>query len=285
MAYKKLFGLANKGTTPKAITCTASTQVLTTEGSHEIDITVATGIAAVATLPTPSKVPGADIVPGQYVRVTLKSDAVDAADGVETTFTLTPAGLQGIYFTGAEDSVLLMATEESYVLIEDNRRLGVTNCPATVVADNTSTALDISSGMYLVGGVFSVFLTGAMSSNITLPQATIGNKGTIFRVFCLRDMDTDGTCHIGFANGGSTTMNGTINLTSTTANKIDTAPISAAKRLELDANDAAHAGGAEGSVYEFHYLAANTVFCEARALTTNAAPTLDGSEQSTTGIS
>jgi len=284
MAYKKLFGIANKGTTPKAITCTTHTQVLTTEGSHEIDITVATGIDAVATLPTPSKVPGADIVPGQYVRVTYNSDAVDAADGVETTFALTPAGMQVIYFTGVGDSVLLMATEESYVLIEDNRRLGVTNCPATVVASNTGNALDLSGAYYLSGGVFSVFLTGEFSEDLTLPQATIGNKGTIFRVFCLRDMATDGTCRIGFANGGSTTMNGTVNVTSTTANKIDTAPIAAAKRLELDADDAAHAGGAEGSVYEFHYLAANTVFCEARALTTNAAPTLDGSEQSTTGL-
>jgi hypothetical protein len=178
-----------------------------------------------------------------------------------------------------------MATEESYILMEDNRRLGPTNCPATVLASNTSAALDLSSAYYQLGGVFTVMLSGAMSSNVTLPQATIANTGTVFKVLCGRDVATDGTCHIGFANGGSTVMQGTVNVLSTTANKMDTAPISAAKRLELDADDNAHAGGAEGSVYEFHYIGADLVFCEARALTTGTAPTLDGSEQSTTGIS
>ena len=285
MAYEKLFGLINKSTTPVVATATAETQVLTTQGSHEIEVRVLTGVEGLATLPVPSTVPGSDVVPGQIIKVTFTSDAVDATDGVETLFKLTPAGMQEITMADFGDNVVLIATESSYHLLEDNRRCSTSNQPATIMADNSSNDLDLSTGHYVSGGTYTVALAGTNSANIKLPLATINNTGMIIRILCTRDVATDGTCHIGFADSGSTVMQGNVTLVSTTANKIDTAPLSAAKRIELDADDNAHAGGAEGSVYEFFYLGANFVFCNARGVTTGSAPTLDGSEQSTTGIS
>tara|TARA_R100001086_G_scaffold91200_2_gene45118 strand:+ start:68 stop:931 length:864 start_codon:yes stop_codon:yes gene_type:complete len=287
MAYKKLFGLANKGTTPKSIVATASTQVLVTEGAAEIDVRVTSGIAAVATLPVPSKVPGADIVPGQYVRVTLNTDAADAADGVESTFKLTPAGADAIIFQDKGDTVLLLATEESYIIIEDSRRSIVTNQAGVLVANNTSANLDLTStaNNYANGGNYNVFCTGTLAAQIRLPQATQDNTGMHIRIMNTVDCATDGSAKIILENAGSTVMRGAVTIFSTTADQNMTRQLSSAKSIELDADAADHAGGAAGSVYDFYYVAANSIFADIKGVTTNAAPALDGNEQTTTGFS
>lgn len=284
--YKKILGLANRGTSAKAITATAVTQVLVTEGSAEIDITVATGIAAIATLPAPSvNDPDADIVPGQFVRVNFSSDAVDAANGVETLFTLTPAGLSAITFQDAGDSVLFMATDTSYIILEDSRRSITSNQPGTVVANNTSANLDLTGNNYANGGSYTIFLTGALGAEVRLPQATIANTGMHIRVVCVVATATDGSAKFILENAGSTVINGACTLNSTGAgNKVASRAFADAKSIELDADANDHAGGAEGSVYDFHYVGANSIFLAAKGLTGGTAPALDANVQTTTGF-
>ena len=155
---------------------------------------------------------------------------------------------------------------------------GIRNKSVTV-ANNTNTDVDVSS----VTGDHKVVLTGTFAADVILPQATANNVGMVIEVLCKVATATSGTIRIGFLNSGSTLMNGIVTLSSTQA-LMDSAVLADAKVINLDADNVATAGGAEGSVYRFTYVAANDVFGECRGCLTTGTPALDGSEQSTTGI-
>ena len=130
---------------------------------------------------------------------------------------------------------------------------GVTESAATTAIDLTSTSSD-----------HILYLTGAHSDVVKLPLATASNVGITIKLFYANDTDPDGTGVIAVAQSGSTTFLGSIVTCLTrgvagkeaTAIKID----AGTKKLVLDSNLETAAGGAVGSHYSFHYIAANKIF-------------------------
>ena len=92
---------------------------------------------------------------------------------------------------------------------------------------------------------------------------------------------------LGFANGGSTVMNGQLTLGAIDGTEaVDAFRITASsKSIEIDSDDATAGGGAVGSIYRFYYISANLVFVEAHGMCTTGTPALDASASTTTGTS
>ena len=93
---------------------------------------------------------------------------------------------------------------------------------------------------------------------------------------------------LGFANGGSTVMTGTVSTgaldAGAGAENRSFALASSAKVLILHSTAVAKAGGAAGSKYVFNYIGANKVFVEARGLITTGTPGPTADASSGTGI-
>ena len=119
---------------------------------------------------------------------------------------------------------------------------------------------------------------------ITLPQASADNVGMKIKIIAGATWSTT-PFKLGFASGGSTVMTGKIQVSALDAVLTTTFPVTAnAKNLVIDADAVATAGGAVGSVYEFTYLAANLVICEANAFITTGTVATTAAASVTGGI-
>ncbi len=155
------------------------------------------------------------------------------------------------------------------------RNADVTVRSATTAHDLTATASDAT-----------IVYTGAQAGAITLPQATAANAGMVIKI--IFGANASGTeFKLGFANGGSTKMIGTVSLCDfdSSAAPDQTALVANAKCIIIDSDDNAHAGGAIGSHYTFTYYGADLVHLSGVGVTTGGTPALTGNgESSATGI-
>jgi len=153
----------------------------------------------------------------------------------------------------------------------------VTVQSGTAAEDLTSTARNLTW-----------YTEAAQAAAITLPQATAGNVGMVITVLYGANAAAGSDHKLGFANGGSTVMVGQLSLGALDAAAGDEnrsfALASSCKALVLDASGVSKAGGAAGSKYVFHYIAANKVFVEARGLVTTGTPGPTADASSGTGI-
>jgi hypothetical protein len=126
----------------------------------------------------------------------------------------------------------------------------------------------------------------AQAGAITLPQATANNAGMVITVMAGANWSAT-AFKLGFANGGSTVMNGQLTLGAIDGSEaVDAFRITASsKSIEIDSDDATAGGGAVGSIYRFYYISANLVFVEAHGMCTTGTPALDANASTTTGTS
>jgi len=132
----------------------------------------------------------------------------------------------------------------------------------------------------------TVFYTGTMAGDITLPQATAANVGlTIKIIFAATSSAT--AFKLGFASGGDTVLVGklTTGLSAGTAAKenVSFAITTNTKNLVIDSDAVATAGGDAGSTYEFIYYGANTVYVDAFGLVSGTTATDPTAAASVTG--
>ena len=125
----------------------------------------------------------------------------------------------------------------------------------------------------------------AQAADITLPQATAANAGMTIKILAAANWAT-GAFKLGFANGGSTVMFGTLDVSALNAqDPIESFPITNnAKALTIDADDLTGAGGAKGSRYEFTYISAYLVHVHARGIITTGTVAPDAGASVTAGI-
>lgn len=153
-----------------------------------------------------------------------------------------------------------------------------------VLVRSATTAHDLSA----TTRDLTVIYTGTQAGDITLPQATAANVGLRIKLMFAASVSTT-AFKIGMLNSGSTVLVGNLTVGALDAaagdENISFAITSNAKVLEVDADDANHAGGAAGSTYEFTYYGANTVFVEAHGLITTGTPAPSAAASLTAGIS
>ena len=151
-----------------------------------------------------------------------------------------------------------------------------------VTVHSATTALDATG----IDADHKIFTSGVLAGAITLPQATVANAGMIIEIYITATVATDGTCLVGFADAGSTVFGGLL-MTSITngaaAKEVVARGVTASsKRLVLDADNVATAGGALGSWYRVIYQGANKVWVTGLGLVTGSSATLPAAACSTT---
>ena len=151
-----------------------------------------------------------------------------------------------------------------------------------VTVHSATTALDATG----IDADHKIFTSGVLAGAITLPQATTSNAGMIIEIYITATVATDGTCLVGFADAGSTVFGGLL-MTSITngaaAKEVVARGVTASsKRLVLDADNVATAGGALGSWYRVIYQGANKVWVTGLGLVTGSSATLPSAACSTT---
>jgi hypothetical protein len=151
-----------------------------------------------------------------------------------------------------------------------------------VTVHSATTALDATG----IDADHKIFTSGVLAAAITLPQATTSNAGMIIEIYITATVATDGTCLVGFADAGSTVFGGLL-MTSITngaaAKEVVARGVTAnSKRLVLDADNVATAGGALGSWYRVIYQGANKVWVTGLGLVTGSSATLPSAACSTT---
>ena len=151
-----------------------------------------------------------------------------------------------------------------------------------VTVHSATTALDATG----IDADHKIFTSGVLAGAITLPQATVANAGMIIEIYITATVATDGTCLVGFADAGSTVFGGLL-MTSITngaaAKEVVARGVTASsKRLVLDADNVATAGGALGSWYKIIYQGANKVWVTGLGLVTGSSATLPAAACSTT---
>ena len=151
-----------------------------------------------------------------------------------------------------------------------------------VTVHSATTALDATG----IDADHKIFTSGVLAGAITLPQATVANAGMIIEIYITATVATDGTCLVGFADAGSTVFGGLL-MTSITngaaAKEVVARGVTASsKRLVLDADNVATAGGALGSWYKIIYQGANKVWVTGLGLVTGSSATLPSAACSTT---
>ena len=151
-----------------------------------------------------------------------------------------------------------------------------------VTVHAATTALDATG----IDADHKIFTSGVLAGAITLPQATVANAGMIIEIYITATVATDGTCLVGFADAGSTVFGGLL-MTSITngaaAKEVVARGVTASsKRLVLDADNVATAGGALGSWYKIIYQGANKVWVTGLGLVTGSSATLPAAACSTT---
>ena len=127
--------------------------------------------------------------------------------------------------------------------------------------------------------------TGAQEGAITLPQATAANAGMEIKIIAGATWSST-AFKLGFLDGGSTVMVGTIDVMTLDANSaaVGFAVTASTKALVIDANAVATAGGAQGSTYVFTYLAQDLVHVHAEAYITTGTVATTAAASVSTGI-
>jgi hypothetical protein len=153
---------------------------------------------------------------------------------------------------------------------------------SNVTVHSATTALDVTH----LDGDHKIFTSGVLAGAITLPQATAANTGMVIEIFITATVATDGTCLIGFANAGSTVFGGLL-MTSIVAGAaakevVGRGVTANSKRLVLDSDNVATAGGALGSWYKIVYQGANKTWVTGLGLVTGTTATLPAAACSTT---
>tara|TARA_Y100000004_G_scaffold62249_4_gene69723 strand:- start:2159 stop:2857 length:699 start_codon:yes stop_codon:yes gene_type:complete len=165
-----------------------------------------------------------------------------------------------------------------------------------VTGISTFTAGSINSNVITQSGTAAEDLTSVaadtvwiasttQAGDITLPQATAANAGMKIKI--VAGADWSGTqFKLGFANGGSTVMFGTLTVLTHDANSaaVGFKVTDNAKALVIDSADINLAGGAKGSVYNFTYISANLVLVEAVSYITTGTVATNASASVTAGI-
>ena len=151
-----------------------------------------------------------------------------------------------------------------------------------VTVHSATTALDATG----IDADHKIFTSGVLAGAITLPQATTSNAGMIIEIYITATVATDGTCLIGFADAGSTVFGGVLmtGLTVGAAAKevVSRGVTASSKRLVLDADNVATAGGGLGSWYRIVYQGENKTWVRGLGLVTGSTATLPAAACSTT---
>ena len=149
-----------------------------------------------------------------------------------------------------------------------------------IVAQSGTAAEDLSSV-----NVDTLWYSAEVQAGaITLPQATPNNVGMVIKIIAAATWSST-AFKLGFLNGGSTTMVGTIRVG--TLNAVLTtgfAVTASTKALVIDANAVATAGGGMGSTYTFTYLAEDLVHVDAKGYITTGSVATTAAATVTAGI-
>ena len=151
-----------------------------------------------------------------------------------------------------------------------------------VTLHTATTALDATG----ISADHKIFTSGVLAAAITLPQATAVNAGMIIEIYVTATVATDGTCLIGFADAGSTVFGGLLmtglSVGAAAKEVVSRGVTASSKRLVLDSDNVATAGGALGSWYRVIYQEANKAWVTGLGLVTGSTATLPTAACSTT---
>ena len=154
-----------------------------------------------------------------------------------------------------------------------------------ITLHTATTALDATS----VDADHKIFTSGVLAAAITLPQATAANAGMVIEIYITAAVASDATAMFGFADAGSTVFNGSlVTCISPGSSAKETTSVTIttdAKRVVLDSNSVATAGGGIGSYYRCVYTKLNQVFVTGLGIVTGTAATdVDATCSTTTGV-
>ena len=168
---------------------------------------------------------------------------------------------------------------------------GAATFNSTAAFRNNHTATGTFSGDIDLSSItksLNYYVTDAMADgeDIKLPTPTAALAGMVIRIIFTQNTATSISTGIkvGIAHGASAALEGAITLNGPGASSDTLAMVSSSgiHSLQLDSDSLTNAGGAQGSIYEFHYHGSTTlVFVRGWGITTNtgtcALATLTGS--------
>ena len=154
-----------------------------------------------------------------------------------------------------------------------------------VTVHSATSALDATG----IDADHKIITSGVLAAAITLPQATAANAGMVIDIIISAAVASDGTCLVGFADAGSTVFVGSlitsISLGTAAKEATGTSITTSAKRVVLDSNSVATAGGGIGSWYRCIYTKLNQVFVFGVGIVTGTTATdVDATCSTTTGV-
>ena len=142
-----------------------------------------------------------------------------------------------------------------------------------VTLHTATTALDATG----ISSDHKIVTSGVLAAAITLPQATAANAGMVIDICVTAAVANDATAMFGFADAGSTVFVGSlitsISLGTAAKEATGTSITTNAKRVVLDSNSVATAGGGIGSWYRCVYTKANQVFVTGVGIVTGTTAT------------
>jgi len=154
-----------------------------------------------------------------------------------------------------------------------------------VTLHTATTALDATG----ISSDHKIVTSGVLAAAITLPQATAANAGMVIEIMITAAVADDATAMFGFADAGSTVFFGSlitsISLGTAAKEATGTSITASSKRVVLDSNAVATAGGGIGSYYKCVYMEANKVFVTGLGIVTGTAATdVTAACSTTTGV-
>ena len=154
-----------------------------------------------------------------------------------------------------------------------------------VTLHTATTALDATG----IKSDHKIVTSGVLAAAITLPQATAANAGMVIDICITAAVASDATAMFGFADAGSTLCVGSlitsISLGTAAKEATGTSITTSAKRVVLDSNSVATAGGGIGSWYRCIYTKANQVFVFGVGIVTGTVATdVTAACSTTTGV-
>ena len=154
-----------------------------------------------------------------------------------------------------------------------------------VTLHTATTALDATG----ISSDHKIVTSGVLAAAITLPQATAANAGMVIDICVTAAVANDATAMFGFADAGSTVFVGSlitsISLGTAAKEATGTSITTNAKRVVLDSNSVATAGGGIGSWYRCIYTKADQVFVFGMGIVTGTTATdVDATCSTTTGV-
>ena len=162
---------------------------------------------------------------------------------------------------------------------------GITTHNGGLLNTNVVTQSGVAAEDLTAVAADTVWIAATTQANaITLPQATAANAGMKIKIIAGANWATT-AFKMGFASGGSTVMTGMIIASALDAVLTVSFPVTAnSKNLVISSNAVATAGGAVGSVYDFTYISANLVLCQANVMITTGTVATTAAASVTGGI-